>query len=199
MHPAMAAGRRSSPPGFEYIPCFLAAARSDRLLERLWSGLAWRQDSIRLFGRRLPQPRLTAWLGDNGARYRYSGLMLEPAPWHPELADLSEELERNLCCRFNSVLVNAYRDGRDSMGWHADDEPELGKEPVIAAVSLGACRRFLVRPVAGGGRTEFRLEHGSLLVMSGPSQLTYRHAVPKTVRPTGLRISLTFRNILAQA
>jgi alkylated DNA repair dioxygenase AlkB len=187
------------PQGFDYHPGFLVARDAELLLQCLWSELDWRQDSIVLFGRRVQQPRLSAWLGDAGARYRYSGLSLEPLPWNPALRGLRHALESRLGRPFNSVLVNAYRDGRDSMGWHADDEPELGQEPVIASVSLGACRRFVVRRVQTRELTEFHLEHGSLLVMSGSSQAEFRHALPKTSRPCGLRINLTFRQISAQA
>ena len=199
----IARSRTAEPPalpcGFDYDPGFLAEGDADRLLWCLWPELDWRQHDIVLFGRRVQQPRLSAWYGDAGARYRYSGLSLEPQPWHPALHALRNALESRLGRPFNSVLANAYRDGRDSMGWHADDEPELGPEPVIASVSLGACRRFLVRCIRTREPAEFRLEHGSLLVMSGSSQADFRHALPKTSRPCGLRINLTFRQISAQA
>ena len=193
------AEQSSLPGGFDYHPGFLSEGDADRLLRCLWPELDWSQQDIVLFGRRVQQPRLSAWYGDAGARYRYSGLSLEPLPWHPALHRLRCTLESRLGRPFNSVLANAYRDGRDSMGWHADDEPELGSEPVIASVSLGACRRFLVRCVRTREPAEFRLEHGSLLVMSGSSQADFRHALPKTSRPCGLRINLTFRRISAQA
>lgn len=186
------------PAGFDYRPAFIASSEGDRLLERLWSTLPWRQENILLFGRHVPQPRLTAWIGDPEARYRYSGLSLKPVPWTAELAILRNHLSRALGRPLNSVLANAYRDGRDSMGWHADDEPELGPEPLIASVSLGAPRRFRVRDMTSGETTGFDLGHGSLLVMSGASQAHYRHALPKTSRPVGLRINLTFRNVLPQ-
>lgn len=193
----------ANPAGFVYRRDFIAPREADRLLERLWSTLPWRQQNIFLFGRQVPQPRLTAWIGDPQTSYRYSGLSLEPAPWTTDLDGLRTRLSRALGQPFNSVLANAYRDGRDSMGWHADDEPELGMEPVIASVSLGATRRFRLRHVvrgrASGETTGFDLRHGSLLVMSGTSQADYRHAVPKTARPTGLRINLTFRYVLPQA
>lgn len=184
---------------FRYVPDFLGAEAASSLLNRLWSELPWRQERIVLFGRRIPQPRLSAWLGDPDARYRYSGLMLEPAPWHPDLQELGKTLESATRKAFNSVLVNAYRNGRDSMGWHADDEPELGTRPVVASVSLGACRRFLVKPRHGGPARVFHLEHGSLLLMGGDSQSRYRHSLPKTARPTDLRINLTFRYVNSQA
>ncbi|MEJ2534755.1 MAG: alpha-ketoglutarate-dependent dioxygenase AlkB [Gammaproteobacteria bacterium] len=183
----------TAPAGFTYRGDFLDAGRADALLETLWAEADWTQRDIVLFGRRVAQPRRVAWMSDPGVSYRYSGLTWPPTPWHAAVADLRKSLENALGRRFNSVLLNAYRDGRDSMGWHADDEPELGPEPCIASVSLGATRRLLVRPAAGGPSTGFDLEHGSLLVMEGRSQADYRHSVPKTRRPVGRRVNLTFR------
>jgi alkylated DNA repair dioxygenase AlkB len=188
---------------FAYRPEFLDRADADALLERLWRELVWSCREIRLFGRTVLQPRLVAWYGDPGAVYRYSGLRLEPAGWHPDLARLRDRIEQVTGHEFKSVLANAYRDGRDSMGWHSDDERELGPEPVIASLSLGAPRRFVARPRSrsGGGRTrcEFLLEHGSLLLMGGRCQRDYQHAVPRTACPAGLRINLTYRWIQAPA
>lgn len=186
------------PVGFEYRPTFLSPRQADRLLRRLWNELAWRQESIRLFGRRIAQPRLTAWIGDPEACYRYSGLALAPCPWHPLLQALRKHLELELDGRFNAVLANAYRNGRDSMGWHADDEPELGVRPLIASISLGMPRRFVVRANVGGSQWGIDLDHGSLLVMRSASQSNYRHALPKRTRADGLRINLTFRHIRPQ-
>lgn len=183
------------PRGYEYRPGFLPPNRADELLTVLWRELPWSQFEIRLFGRRRLQPRLSAWCSDPGTSYQYSGLRLSPTPWHPLLDSLRGELEAVLGARFNSVLANAYRDGRDSMGWHADDEPELGREPMIASVSLGETRRFLVRKKSGGSPREAQLEHGSLLLMSGHSQSLTVHSVPKTSKPRGLRINLTYRLI----
>jgi len=147
-------GLEAPDPGlFDYTPGFLARPEADEALERLWGELEWSQKEIKLFGRRLPQPRLVAWYGNPEAVYSYSGLTLEPLPWHPLLERLRERIERFAGCRFNSVLANAYRDGRDSMGWHSDDEKELGHEPLIASLSLGATRRFLVRPQRAAGGT----------------------------------------------
>ena len=188
------------PEAFSYHESFLGRDEADKALAMLWSELEWRQEAITLFGRRVMQPRLIAWYGDPGARYAYSGLTLEPLAWHPLLAELRARLESFIGCPFNSVLANAYRDGRDSMGWHRDDERELGPEPTIASLSLGAERRFLWRAVRrhgeGPARSEgMTLAHGSLLVMKGRSQSDYQHALPKTRRPCGLRVNLTFRNI----
>jgi alkylated DNA repair dioxygenase AlkB len=189
---------------FEYLPRFLPEREADRVLERLWRELDWSQREIKLFGRRLMQPRLIAWYGEPDAFYSYSGLTLAPMPWHPLLHRLKTRVEEFTGSRFDSVLANAYRDGRDSMGWHSDDEKELGPEPVIASLSFGAPRRFLLRPrtrPAGerGGTIALSLAHGSMLLMRGASQQRFRHSLPRTERPVGLRINLTYRRVGAQA
>jgi alkylated DNA repair dioxygenase AlkB len=189
---------------FEYHPHFLPEREADRVFERLWRELDWSQREITLFGRRLMQPRLIAWYGDPGAVYSYSGLTLAPLPWHPLLQQLKTRVEGFSGSRFDSVLANAYRDGRDSMGWHSDDEKELGPEPVIASLSLGAPRRFLLRPKtrpAGerGGTIAVSLAHGSMLLMKGVSQQRFQHSLPRTKRPVGLRINLTYRRVGSQA
>jgi alkylated DNA repair dioxygenase AlkB len=141
-------------------------------------------------------PRLSAWYGDAGAVYTYSGLRLEPLPWTPVLLEIKQATERLSGTRFNSVLLNLYRDGQDSMGWHSDDEPELGPEPVIASVSLGALRRFVFQHKKRRWRIALDLEPGSVLLMAGATQHHWRHALPKTRRPVAPRINLTFRTIL---
>ncbi len=184
------------PAGFDHRPDFLSVGEADDLLQALESGLAWRQYPIRLFGRDLLQPRLTAWCSDPGVGYRYSGTRLAPAPWHPGLKALRDRLAARLGGEFNSVLANAYRDGRDAMGWHADDEPELGELPLIASVSLGQERVMRIRPRSGGDSLGVKLGHGSLLVMHGRSQADWQHAIPRSRKTMGLRINLTFRRIL---
>ncbi|MCC2545891.1 alpha-ketoglutarate-dependent dioxygenase AlkB [Hymenobacter sp. BT175] len=176
-------------------PAFLEPASANRLLAELASTIAWRQESIQLYGKAVLQPRLSAWYGDAEARYRYSGLSLEPLPWTPTLLALRQLLEEATGTRFNSVLLNLYRHGQDSMGWHADDEPELGPAPVIASLSLGAARRFRLRPRKPGLAPPVALDltSGSLLVMRGLTQRYWLHAVPKTARPVGPRLNLTFR------
>ena len=178
-----------------FDPTFLPAAEADAMLRQLMAAVAWEQRTIRLFGQEFPQPRLTAWHGDPGARYAYSGLTWEPKPWTPALSALRQRVEAATASRFNSVLLNLYRDGRDSMGWHADDEPELGPQPTIASLSLGATRRFRLRPRAGVVHPPFSLDlaSGSLLLMRGPTQQHWQHALPKTTRPLGPRLNLTFR------
>jgi len=183
---------------FAYHRMFLAPVEADRLLSDLWDQLDWKQHEIMLFGRKIAQPRLSAWYGDPEARYRYSGLQLEPLPWHPLLLGLKNKLEDHLRHEFNSVLANAYRDGKDSMGWHSDDEPELGAEPLVASLSLGSERRFLVRKKGDSRSTGIWLEHGSLLLMKRGCQEIYQHSLPKTQKQSRLRINLTFRQILNQ-
>ena len=188
---------------FEYREAFLAPGEAEACLHQLWRELAWEQREITLFGRRVLQPRLIAWYGDQDASYSYSGLQLEPRPWHPLLSALKSKVEEVSGSRFNSVLANAYRDGNDSMGWHSDDEPELGRRPMIASVSLGAERTFLLRRAStfrqpGEKSRKLLLDHGSLLVMRGDSQQHFQHAVPKTRSETGLRINLTFRLVGGQ-
>ena len=185
------------PEGFEYLPGFLPPARAERLFSRLLAEVDWHQRQILLFGRRRPQPRLTAWCSDPGVSYRYSGLELQPEPWLRPLQALRRQLSSTAGARFNSVLLNLYRDGRDSMGWHADDERELGEEPVIASVSLGAVRRLRLRSRGGGPSRSVDLASGSLLLMRGRSQAEWQHAVPRTARTVGPRINLTFREIVS--
>lgn len=185
-------------PGISYQPQYLPRTRASELLHLFWQELSWQQWRIVLFGRRVLQPRLTAWASDPCVIYKYSGLSLAPSPWHPELQLLRDELEAELKTGFNSVLVNAYRTGQDSMGWHADNEPELGRRPVIASISLGAQRRFLIRRGGNGPSKRVELDHGSLLLMQHDSQHVWQHSVPKTKKPVGLRINLTFRMVRTQ-
>ena len=169
---------------------------ANRLLRGLRDDIPWEVHRIRLFGREHASPRLSCWIGDPGTGYRYSGSTFEPQPWLPELLRLRERLSGEFDVSFNSVLANLYRDGRDCMGWHSDDEAELGPAPVIASVSLGATRRFMLKHRGESQRKlEITLPHGSLLVMSGATQRNYRHALPRTAKLVGERINLTFRRI----
>ncbi len=156
----------------------------------------WRLEHIQIVGRLIPVPRRTAWYGDPGATYVYSGIRNEPLPWTPLLSDLRAAVSAAAGAPFNSVLINHYRDGKDSMGWHADNEPALGRDPVIASLSLGAPRRFVLRHATQKDRSmAFLLGDGALLVMAGATQHHYRHAVPKTAE-AGERINLTFRQVI---
>lgn len=178
-----------------FEPSWLAPAEADAAFATLRATIAWEKRPIRIMGREVMQPRLTAWYGDRA--YTYSGVTLAPEPWTPLLRALRDRLAGELETDFSSVLCNLYRDGNDSMGMHADDEPELGDNPIIASVSLGATRRFVLREKKGKSGTELDLGHGSLLVMGGTTQHVYRHGLPKTKKPVGERINLTFRRIFA--
>jgi len=170
----------------------------DTLMARLLASLPLRQDTIVLFGRTVIMPRLTSWHGDPGCSYAYSGRVFEPAPWTADLAALRDRLIDLEGCTFNSVLVNHYRDGNDSMGEHADDEPELGPsadDVRIASVSLGAPRRFVLRHRRTREVRAFHLGGGSVLVMGGTTQRYFRHHLPRTRRPVEPRMNLTFRVI----
>jgi alkylated DNA repair dioxygenase AlkB len=180
-------------------PHFLLPSAAADLFKELLATIPWRQEPIKLFGKEVMQPRLTAWHGDPTAHYRYSGLSLEPLPWTPALQHLRKEVSTATGADFNSVLLNLYRTGQDSMGWHADNEPELGPEPIIASVSLGATRRFRLRPGADTlphAPVGLDLPPGSLLLMRGPTQQRWQHALPKTSRPVEARMNLTFRRIV---
>jgi alkylated DNA repair dioxygenase AlkB len=170
----------------------MAAAEADRAFRSLLDDVPWEERHIVLFGRRIPQPRLVAWAGE--VPYRYSGQTLEPRAWSGLLRQLLGRVCAHTGVPFNHVLLNRYRDGMDSMGFHADDEPELGAEPAVASLSLGVTRRFVL--VSRRGRLVVPLEHGSLVVMRGQCQAEYRHGIPKDSAVTAERVSLTFRRIL---
>jgi len=187
----------SIPDGtIDYWPAAFTREEADELERRLRAGIDWEQEEVRIFGATHPVPRLVAWHGDPTAVYTYSGVRHEPRPWTAPLQLIRGRVTALTGESFNSVLLNRYRSGRDGMGWHADDEPELGRDPVIASVSFGAVRRFRLRHRRL--RHEVRsleLAHGSLLLMGGPLQHHWRHALPKTLRPVGERINLTFRRV----
>ena len=171
----------------------------DVLLDALIAETPWRQERISLFGKSHLQPRLVAWYGDPDASYRYSGLTLEPLPWTVQLQALKSRVESLAGASFNSVLLNYYRDQDDAMGLHADDEPELGPQPVIASLSLGETRTLVfkhrhdraIKPV------KIPLSSGSLLIMQGDTQANWKHGINRQAAPCGPRVNLTFRRILA--
>lgn len=177
-----------------FVPTFLTDAEAQEHFDSLSIETPWEQRDIIIFGRSVPQPRLACWYGEHS--YSYSGIRLEPREWTARLETLKELCERASGVRFNSCLVNLYRSGADSMGWHADDEPELGTAPVIASVSLGATRTFRMRHRSTKEIVVLPLNHGSLLVMAGPMQQYWMHEIPKTKRDVGPRINLTFRTII---
>lgn len=179
-----------------YYPAFFDCVAADQLFAMLRNKVTWRQDRIRMAGREIPIPRLNAWYGDTGTDYRYSGIHLRPRSWFDELQAIRDRIAAVADAPFNSALLNLYRNGSDSVSWHADDEPELGASPVIAAVSLGVERRFQLKSRHRQPyRFQLRLAHGSLLIMAGDTQRNWRHQVPKEPAVNGERINITFRYI----
>jgi alkylated DNA repair dioxygenase AlkB len=187
-----------------YWPHFLDSKYAWQLLEHLIAKMPYRQDKIMMFGRPVLQPRLVCWMADPGFNIKYSGLIMVPTPWDPEVLVLKQQVEAITKATYNSVLINYYRDGHDSMGWHADNEKELGLNPIIASVSLGANRKFCLKSnhSTKGIQTQatsLLLEHGSLLLMGLGVQNHYKHQLPKTAKTLGTRINLTFRKMLTSA
>jgi len=173
-----------------------AEPEASELFQLLRAEIDWREEEVVIFGKRRLVPRLVAWHGEPGASYTYSGTLHEALPWTPTLEQVRHRVQALTGRQFNAVLLNLYRDGRDGMGWHSDDEPELGPEPAIASVSLGAVRRFCLKHRRRKGmRADISLPHGSLLLMCGATQRHWVHAVPKTAVPMGERINLTFRRV----
>ena len=161
-----------------------------------FTNIFWKQDLISLYGKTMPLPRLTAWYGDKGKSYKYAGIKSEPNEWNKGLLYLKQEIERFADVKFNSVLLNWYRDGEDSLSWHADDEKELGINPVICSVNFGETRDFLLRRnIDKSQKITIPLEHGTLLIMRGELQHHWQHSVPKRKRVNGSRFNLTFRRI----
>ncbi|MET7143477.1 alpha-ketoglutarate-dependent dioxygenase AlkB [Xanthomonas sp. PPL139] len=180
-----------------WYPEWLDPAAAAALCAQLLHEVPWEVHRIRLFGKLVDSPRLSCWIGDADASYRYSGTRFAPHPWPAALRPLRARLAAETGVEFNSVLANRYRDGRDAMGWHSDDERELGPAPVIASLSLGATRRFVLRHRQQPAlRQALELTSGGLLLMAGETQRLYRHALPRTARPVGERINLTFRRIV---
>ncbi|MFO0864285.1 MAG: alpha-ketoglutarate-dependent dioxygenase AlkB [Gemmataceae bacterium] len=175
-----------------YDEAFLSSAAADALFAHLRESVDWKQE----FSRGRPFPRRVGWYADAGLIYRYSGIEHRGEGWPESLVALKRRIEEASNETFNSVLLNLYRDGRDSMGYHSDNEPELGPDPIIASLSLGAERNFALKHLETGERTNLPLTHGSLLVMGTGCQIHWRHMVPKTARPVGERINLTFRRIV---
>jgi alkylated DNA repair dioxygenase AlkB len=181
------------------FPSLFNTVDSGRLFERLVAEIPWQQRPIRIFGRMVLQPRLTAWMGDPDSAYSYSGIDLQPLVWSPTVSEIRNRVQSLMQTPFNGVLLNYYRNGRDSMGWHRDNEPELGRQPIIASVSLGAVRRFQMRTYREkSGRIDIELPNGSLLVMAGDTQQNWEHGIPKQLKIDEGRINLTFRTIVGR-
>jgi|TARA_B100001123_G_C15247465_1_gene1001485 alkylated DNA repair dioxygenase AlkB len=181
----------------EYIPCFIESEMATSILKKLVDTTQWSQPELNIFGRTRKVPRLAAWYGDQGAIYCYSRLKNKPLEWNSSLLILKELVEKYVEHSFNSVLLNLYRSGADSMSWHQDNEPELGQHPVIASISLGGIRRVVLRHLHSAKTRiiECKPGHGSLIVMRGSTQKLWQHAVPKTMKTTEPRLNLTFRFI----
>lgn len=180
-----------------YLPNFIPAENTLDLFDILRQKIQWQQDEIRIFGKQIQQPRLTALYGENGRTYSYSGLTMNPLPFTSTLKEIKANIEAYALENFNVVLLNLYRNGQDSNGWHSDDEKELGKNPAIASLSLGEERWFHLRHKKNKSlKHKLILENGSLLLMKGSTQHFWQHQIPKTKREIGERINLTFRKIL---
>lgn len=180
----------------EYYPNFFSITKANDLFEKLKNEVPWQQDNITVFGQTHPQPRLTALYGNEGKTYAYSNIIMHPHKWNPLLMFIKNEVEDCVETNFTTVLLNLYRDGKDSNGWHADNEKELGQNPIIASVSFGAARIFHLQHNSNKEwKQKIVLEHGSLLVMKGTTQHFWKHQIPKTAKPIGPRINLTFRII----
>ena len=180
-----------------YVPGFIPHAEQQMLYQRLMEEGKWQQDKITVFGKEYDQPRLTALYAEDGLSYSYSGIQMQSHPMSEDLKNLQNRLWQEHQHRFNAVLLNRYRSGTDSNGWHSDDEPELGTNPCIASISLGQDRIFQMRHKRlKEARFKFLLEAGSLLIMRGATQHHWQHQLPKTRRAIGERINLTFRYLI---
>ena len=176
---------------------FFNRIESDQIFQALLSKIKWRQDKMKLYGKEFELPRLTAWYGDDGKSYTFSGIPMNPDAWTPTLLSIKSRIEEVTQAKFNSVLLNLYRSGKDGVSWHSDDEPELGKNPIIASVSFGETRRFQLRHKLDKSldKVEITLTHGSLLIMKGSTQHLWQHQIPKSAKSLRERINLTFRII----
>jgi alkylated DNA repair dioxygenase AlkB len=180
-----------------YYERFFNAACSDVYLRQLQEEICWRQEPIKLFGREVLQPRLTALYGEPGKPYTYSGRTMHPLPWTQTLLEIKQQVEPVAGVIFSTALLNFYRDGSDSMGWHRDNERSLGPDPVIGSLSFGATRKFQFRDHKDKKNVHsIGLANGSFLLMKGETQKHWEHRLPKTTRPIGPRINITFRVIV---
>jgi alkylated DNA repair dioxygenase AlkB len=180
-----------------YLPALDLPHTPDTLMHQLIAATPWRHDEIVVWNKRYQQPRLVAWYGDRDSTYTYSGITLTPLPWTDLLLAIKEQVEKVAALTFNSVLLNYYRDNNDSMGFHSDDEPELGPQPVIASLSLGEERTFILKHKTNkqAKPVRLRLTSGSLLLMKGNTQQNWKHGIAKEPHRCGPRVNLTFRRI----
>lgn len=178
-----------------HIPNFFKKNESDYFLNEFLENIEWKQEEMNIYGKKIKLPRLTAWYGNNDKSYSFSGIILEPTNWTTDLLKIKNKIEIKCKANFNSVLLNLYRNGNDSISWHTDAEKELGKNPIIASVNFGATRKFQMRHRTTKEKIEIDLQHGSLLIMKGELQHFWQHQVPKTKKKVNKRINLTFRII----
>ncbi|SMC78229.1 alpha-ketoglutarate-dependent dioxygenase AlkB family protein [Cellulophaga tyrosinoxydans] len=179
-----------------YYPKFLNDGEASEYFEVIKKNTPWQQDNITVYGKKYAQPRLTALFGNNGKPYSYSNITMQPHEFTEELLAIGSRIETITNINFTTCLLNLYRDGKDSNGWHADNEKELGKNPIIASVTLGQERFFHLKHRTNKNlKSKILLQHGSLLVMQGETQHQWLHQIPKTAKPIGERINLTFRII----
>lgn len=182
---------------FEFYPNFFNKEEADLLLDKLMNETPWQQDDITIFGKKIAQPRLTCLFGNEGKPYSYSGITMQPNPWNSTLIFIKDKIEQTAEKNFTTVLANLYRNEKDSNGWHADNEKELGRNPIIASVSFGEERRFQLKHNTNPeAKMTLNLNHGSLLLMKEGSQIHYKHQIPKETKSKNNRINLTFRSIL---
>ena len=177
---------------------FFSLKESRDLILCFTKTIKWSQDEVIVYGKKHKIPRLNAWYGDKGKVMEYSGLSLDPIPWTKELLEVKSRIEKQSGAKFNSCLLNYYRDGKDGMGWHQDNEKELGINPVIASVTFGETRPFQLKHISNKEikKVDIQLSNGSLLIMGGKTQHHWKHQIPKTTKQIGERLNLTFRNII---
>lgn len=180
----------------EYYTGIINQNQANHYFKQLLITIAWQHDEINIFGKKFITKRMAAWYGDSPFNYTYSNTTKTALPWIPLLLELKEMAEANAGVTFNSCLLNLYQNGTEGMAWHSDDEKELGKDTVIASISLGAGRRFIFRHKVSGQKVETLLENGSLLIMKGSTQSHWQHSIPKMLRVRETRINLTFRTII---
>ncbi|MBC5834629.1 alpha-ketoglutarate-dependent dioxygenase AlkB [Flavobacterium sp. F372] len=182
---------------FIYYPNFFSKEKADLFFEILLNETPWQHDEITIFGKKILQPRLTSLYGNEGKSYGYSNIVMHPHHFNSTLTFIKEEIENTINENFTTVLLNLYRNEKDSNGWHADNEKELGRDPIIASLSLGEERIFQIKHNTNKeAKQSITLQHGSLLVMKKGAQIHYKHQIPKASKPKNQRINLTFRKII---